>query len=154
MSREPEEITIIAELKKNCLEKLRANAKKTHWKKTPNKELLWLLKLEVAELEECIDENLIDNVWSEAGDVANFAAMIADNIKRAQPKRRPDKDGILPLTEEELEEFGKILRIGDILGVRIKGCTLENKRYPDYWQEFPNNYKASLWLAKRFNLEV
>lgn len=71
-----------------------------------------------------------------------------------KPLRTPTAEGVLPLTEEELSEFGNILRIGDVLGVRIKGCTLENKRYPDYWQEFPNNYKAILWLAKRFNLEV
>jgi len=59
-------------------EKLRLNKKKAHWSTVTQKWLLERLKEEVEELEDAMVNG--GDVKSECADVANFAAMIADNI--------------------------------------------------------------------------
>jgi len=84
MSTVLEEILLIRKLSKECENKLELNSKKQHWKSLTPKELMVLLKDEVKELEKCIDdtEDTWDRkkAWGEAADVANIAAMIADNL--------------------------------------------------------------------------
>lgn len=83
MSREIEEIKLISELSSNCLVKLRNNSFKEHWIDTDIDMLIQCLRKEVIELEEAITEKKsIEDVWREAGDVANFAAMIADKYDK------------------------------------------------------------------------
>jgi len=67
-----------------CLEKLQENRGKPHWRETRINFLLADLVQELAELISAIDNNLPKaEVWREAADIANFAAMIADNYEDA-----------------------------------------------------------------------
>jgi len=64
-------------------------------------------------------------------------------------KRRPDSNGVLPLTEEELEEFEELFGYCNIENLSIGGeaiwinCEVEIM-----------DYKAILYLANLFELEV
>jgi hypothetical protein len=65
------------------IKKLRMNADKKHWSVVPIKDLVFMLKAEVEELESALagdGECPIAECW----DIGNFAAMIADNLKRKQ----------------------------------------------------------------------
>ena len=65
-----------------CLEKLQENRNKPHWSELNTEGILTLLTMEISELISAIDNNLPKaEVWREAADIANFAAMIADNYK-------------------------------------------------------------------------
>ena len=65
-----------------CLEKLQENRGKPHWRETRINFLLADLVQELAELISATDNNLPkEEVWREAADIANFAAMIADNYE-------------------------------------------------------------------------
>ena len=67
-----------------CLEKLQENRGKPHWSELNTESILTLLTIEISELISAIDNNLPkEEVWREAADVANFAAMIADNYEDA-----------------------------------------------------------------------
>ena len=82
MSREIEELKLIERLKDNCLFKLRVNCNKDHWNKTELIVLCNYLLKEVTEIQQAIiDEESPESVWLEAGDIANFAAMIADTYE-------------------------------------------------------------------------
>jgi hypothetical protein len=90
MSTEHEELYLIERLRAACLVKLRSNSHKKHWKTLSNQQLLRLLKKEVSELETCINKGTESGAWYEAGNVANFAAMIADNLNN--PTQKPEVD--------------------------------------------------------------
>ena len=45
--------------------------------------------------------------WSQIGDRVDEIKLMFDDLEK--PKRQPLSDGTLPLTEEELEEFSKII---------------------------------------------
>ena len=62
--------------------KLRKNAHKAHWDTVDQSWLLGRLKDEVEELQIAMKEGL--DVIPECADVANFAAMIADNARNAK----------------------------------------------------------------------
>lgn len=78
-----QEQVLISELSKNCLNKLRVNCHKYHWYDVTFSNLLIFLKQEVTELEQAVIDDLDEEeVWKEAADVANFAAMVADKYKQ------------------------------------------------------------------------
>ncbi len=61
--------------------KLRANASRQHWRVTEPRWLMAQLKDKVRELERAWSNGgPLDDVWAEAADVANYAAMIADRL--------------------------------------------------------------------------
>ena len=82
--------------------------------------------------------------------------------KERKPKRKPDSNGVLPLTDEELAEFSCLFyecRSIDI--IKVVPRTNSIKIYfvrPNLTFEldaiFTENYKAILYLAERFELEV
>lgn len=61
-----------------CLEKLRRNSKKAHWREAKQDYLLQRIREETNELMIALMEEP-ENVIAECADVANFAMMIADN---------------------------------------------------------------------------
>lgn len=63
-------------------EKLAANDNKIHWSKESNARLLSLMMHEMLELLESHRNMEYENVIKECADVANFAYMVADNIRR------------------------------------------------------------------------
>ena len=75
--------------------------------------------------------------------------LIEYSEKRSNPKRRPDSNGVLPLTEEELREFEELFGYCNIENLSIGGeaiwinCEVEIM-----------DYKAILYLANLFELEV
>lgn len=65
--------------------KLEVHSDKGHWNTCTIEYLMKRLGEEFQELAEAIDSGVTpDEVWAEAGDVANFAAMIADNYEAAK----------------------------------------------------------------------
>lgn len=69
--------TLITEFGKIMVEKMRKNKHKAHWSTVSQS---WLLKRLAEEMVELSDAILMDgDVVAEAADVANIAAMIADN---------------------------------------------------------------------------
>jgi hypothetical protein len=68
-------------------EKLRANARKGTWRKHATTYLLERAEQEISELREAVDRCDAIEAYREAADVANFAMMVADNV-RAEWLRR------------------------------------------------------------------
>jgi hypothetical protein len=78
-----------------------------------------------------------------------------------QPKRKPDSNGVLPLTEEELEWFrhtdflynsGGLI---DCIKIVKNSIVVYFDKVDDGFsimQEQITNYKATEWLLKKFNL--
>lgn len=90
MSSVEQEVELIEKLKKHCLDKLRENCTKTHWNDVTLKKLFEYLFSELSELmASCIVANNSSpaEVWREAGDVSNFASMIADNFEKLYNER-------------------------------------------------------------------
>ena len=86
----PRGYQMVAMLSMAQLRKLAINEHKGGWEKMPYQYLLDRLEEEVVELRACISgENIIDatNVLEEAADVANYAGMIADNVRRELARR-------------------------------------------------------------------
>lgn len=86
------ERAIVAYLGQRQLEKFAENRHKPHWERASCRYLLGRLRQEVNELEIAMAKGHFapaDEVISECADVANFAAMIADNWNsgRGMPKR-------------------------------------------------------------------
>ena len=82
MSSARDEIEIVNRLAFGMKSKLRHNSRKPGWLK-PNEtpqSLLRYLKEEVEELYLSISTRSSDDIYWECCDVANFAAMIADNV--------------------------------------------------------------------------
>lgn len=69
---------VVEDMANHMFEKLRRNCKKAHWSTVTQKWLLDRLKQEVDELEQALISGV--DVVGECADVANFAAMIADNV--------------------------------------------------------------------------
>lgn len=63
------------------LRKLEKNRGKLHWNYTTDEYLIARLYQEVAELEGAVARDSASDTWDEAGDIANFAAMLADRRK-------------------------------------------------------------------------
>lgn len=72
---------LVNDMANHMFAKMRKTKQKSHWSTVGQVWLLNRLKEEVAELEDAL-LNSQDNVIEEAADVANIAAMIADNEKR------------------------------------------------------------------------
>lgn len=84
MSQEREEVAIVERLGEEQLEKLAAHRDRRHWWNTPRRFLLDRLREEVDELEAALMAG--EDPWQEAADVANFAAMLADQSEPAVPR--------------------------------------------------------------------
>jgi NTP pyrophosphatase (non-canonical NTP hydrolase) len=78
---ERDDTQLVQNLSSHQLTKLQCNSHKCHWRKVGLDELFYGLRLEMEELEEAVAIGKVDEVWKEAADVANFAAMIADWIQ-------------------------------------------------------------------------
>ncbi len=80
-----DERRLVAALSESMLTKLAENRGKLHWQECAPEFLLGRLDAEVEELRQALGGYLeegsaeADDVWREAADVANFAAMLAEN---------------------------------------------------------------------------
>lgn len=88
MSRADEEAQITKNLAGYMLRKLRQNSHKQHWRNETIPELLEKMKREIIELEEAIQFEPFENVVNEAADVANFCAMIIDNVSMLEETKK------------------------------------------------------------------
>ena len=79
------------------------------------------------------------------------------------PKRHPDPNGVLPMTEKELEEYKEKFMTPtfqtNFIGVRMDdvgdACVIFKHQYTRDEMEYKiANTKEFLWLAERFELEV
>ena len=83
MNRIDQEHEAVSSLRMSMLRKLRKNAHKPSWRYDTPKNLLVQLIEEVEELEEALRTGSFQDILDECADVANFAAMIHDNVKRS-----------------------------------------------------------------------
>jgi NTP pyrophosphatase (non-canonical NTP hydrolase) len=89
MSRLLDEQRLVALLGHHQGKKLRANADRKIWTETPLPVLFYRLLEEVEELKEALDlKKDAEEIWKEAADVANFAAMIADSVSQNEHTKR------------------------------------------------------------------
>ena len=79
MSTPQEELLLVDRMADNMRMKLAANRERPHWNKSRQWYLLRRLREEVDELSYALNHGEGEDAWSEAADVANFAAMLADN---------------------------------------------------------------------------
>ena len=79
MSTPEEEHALVDRLAFNMGMKLAANRDRSHWNRSRQWYLLRRLREEVDELSYAVNHGEGKDAWAEAADVANFAAMIADN---------------------------------------------------------------------------
>jgi NTP pyrophosphatase (non-canonical NTP hydrolase) len=86
LGKEPREYSVdrdaVAEFSRDMLDKMSKNRHKAHWNTVSNFWLLIRLKQEVEELHQALLSG--DNIVGESADVANFAMMIADNVKNGK----------------------------------------------------------------------
>lgn len=75
--------TLVNDMANHMFEKIRKTKQKAHWSTVTQTWLLKRLKEEFAELEDALILGS-DNLIEECADVANFAAMIADNHKKGK----------------------------------------------------------------------
>ena len=85
MSTEIEELEMVGYLAAEMRRKLRENSHKSHWREEPVEWLVGRLIEEMGELVRSLHGSP-ETVLSEAADVANFAAMIAD-VTRGQQRQ-------------------------------------------------------------------
>mgnify|MGYP001606215973 CR=1 FL=1 len=98
MSRIEDEQLVVAELATPMLKKFRANSRKPHWDELDARLLLKLLREEVDELAQALDDGTGDEIALECADVANFAAMLAWKATRGQIRpASPDESPWLAL---------------------------------------------------------
>ena len=89
MSVHIEEKRIVEQLANGMMVKLAKNRHKTTMSESRTEKMLMLLKGEVEELEAAIKQNgTSEAVFDQCSDVANFAAMIADNVLHGPRGRR------------------------------------------------------------------
>ena len=89
MSVHIEEQRIVEQLSNGMMVKLAKNRHKTIWTEASIKGLLDFLDQEVAELAKAIHENHTKaEIYDECAEVANYAAMIADNVLHGTRGRR------------------------------------------------------------------
>lgn len=81
MSSEQEEIIAIDRFREDMLRKLRANCHKPHWRTADFASLYTLLCRKVMELAAAHKAADTMAIINEAADVANFAMMMADNVR-------------------------------------------------------------------------
>jgi NTP pyrophosphatase (non-canonical NTP hydrolase) len=81
------EITLVPKFAAVMAERIQANSHKSGWDGMSLRQLLHRLEQEIGELRYAIDNEQAypHRIIAEAADVANFAAMIADNA--SEPKR-------------------------------------------------------------------
>ena len=84
-------------------------------------------------------------VESENGEVVKYAEL-------TKPKRKPDANGVLPLTEKELKTFENLVDEENIEIVILKNDGLEIRIKDEPCKLAVYEIKAILWLAERFNL--
>ncbi len=77
MSNPQEEYALAGRMGHEMILKLRTNSTRPHWEHTQGAFLFARLREEVIELLHAVERG--EDSWQEAADVANFAAMIADN---------------------------------------------------------------------------
>jgi len=86
---------------------------------------------------------------------------IHDGVKSMledKPKRHPDPNGVLPLTEKELEEFTELFFDNKDIVNRLYydgNCIVVEWKEPDnneFGQLYLDEVSAILWLAERFEL--
>jgi len=82
MSRKLEELKIVSALKAPMLEKLRSNGHKPHWRECSINDLIEMMEGEIQELKDELIEMNLEEALRECADIANFAAMIYDNINK------------------------------------------------------------------------
>jgi hypothetical protein len=71
--------------------------------------------------------------------------------RKQEEKRKPDSNGVLPLTESELKEFAIINKTTPNVTLYLSGGQIYCKYNGDF--DFSvYRYKTILWLAERFNL--
>jgi len=79
----------LARFQLDMARKLEMNSHKNHWSESTVRWLRNRLRQEIVELGKALDDRTpgtrIDNVVSECADVANFAMMIADNVREGRP---------------------------------------------------------------------
>jgi len=84
--------------------------------------------------------------------------LIEYSEKRSNPKRKPDTNGVLPLTEIELREFTKLFFDNKDVVNRVYydgNCIVVEWKEPDnneFGQLYLDEVSAILWLAERFEL--
>ena len=74
----------VYDLSTRMMKKLRQNCHKAHWDTVTNYWLLARLNDEVRELQDAMMNDAPELIADECADVANFAAMIADNITKGK----------------------------------------------------------------------
>lgn len=83
MSNADEEHDLAVRMMQEMQAKLADNRDRPHWRKADANFLLGRLLEEVAELSRAERSGNETATWAEAADVANLAAMLADNVGRA-----------------------------------------------------------------------
>ena len=95
-----------------------------------------------------VDEDLKDRGYTVHG------------IKAQSPKRHPDPNGVLPLTEEELREFTELFFDNKDVVNRVYydgNCIVVEWKEPDnneFGQLYLDEVSAILYIANLFELEV
>lgn len=79
MSREADEVRIVADLGDTMRYKLAANRHKRMWSEDTNAVLLARAREELDELQQALENGDMEEICNECADVANFMAMIHDN---------------------------------------------------------------------------
>jgi len=74
----------VFDLSQRMMQKLRKNSHKAHWSTVTNGWLFARLREEVDELRSALHNETPDDIANECADIANFAAMIADNVQNGK----------------------------------------------------------------------
>lgn len=79
---------------------------------------------------------------------------IAVAESKIQPKRNPDSEGILLLTDEEKHEFSNrfVKHTNFIYYIRYIGSRIHMQFLDGRYDDYCDNCMAIMWLAERFNL--
>lgn len=105
-------------------------------------------------LPEIIKQLEMDEYESTGGFLRNNVAFEALK-EMAKPKRKPDTNGVLPLTDEELKEFSEVVGNQGVYKVCVGENGVAYYMYQIGCTKFNGNavtIRAILWLAERFNL--
>lgn len=103
-------------------------------------------------VDERTDDELCKGCFPE--DIENYGGFDKVSFKvRAEPKRKPLSDGVLPLTREELAQIKKMTGAVFALGVKIVYSHLEYVLPNGYFDtRCVESVKVIIWLAERFEL--
>jgi len=90
MSKQIEEMKIVTALRKSMLERLRSNSHK-NWRNLPVNELIEMMQNSVSSLKTKLFQMDLEQAKRNCADVANFTAMIFDNIdQKFMDKKKSD----------------------------------------------------------------